>query len=111
MSNEPAQNDQLDPRLKEEYWEVVVDCLTRFHQFSAADARARSEKLRASIEAPPEGISSEIFYHAEPFDVACDLAKRRLDPSRYRAEYDQILRQHAWVMDSSTLSGAQIMVR
>ncbi len=86
----------LSPVMKDAFWEVVEDCLTDIHGLSRSEARRRSHVLRAEIESPPPGLSSDIFYHAEPFDVACDLAGNRLDIWQYRGQYDLILNRHHW---------------
>jgi hypothetical protein len=41
-------------------------------------------------------IDENIFYHGEPFDIACDLADKKLKLSKYRKKYDQILERHDW---------------
>jgi hypothetical protein len=55
-----------------------------------------SDDFRRRIDSPPAGMSSELIYHAEPFDVACDVADTPLDLSQYRPSYDSILQRHNW---------------
>jgi hypothetical protein len=86
----------IDSKAKDAFWDVVEDCLVEIHGLSKPAAHQRSVDLRARIESPPTGMSSEIFYHAEPFDVACDIAGRQLDLSHYRFQYDYILNRHNW---------------
>ncbi len=81
---------------KDAFWQVVKDCLIDIHGLSPSEAQKRSRDLRAEIESPPQGLSSDIFYHAEPFDVACDLAGNQLDVLQYRSQYDLILDRHNW---------------
>lgn len=84
--------------LKEAYWAIVIDCLERFHGFTHRQALSASRDLRDVIEspryqdAPPPGYDSELFYHNEPFYVACDVAGRELDLHEHRAEYDMLVR-------------------
>lgn len=83
--------------LKEAYWAIVADCLERFHSFSSWRALSASRHLRDLIESPrlehaPPGYDSELFYHNEPFHVACDIAEQELDLDEYRAEYDELVR-------------------
>jgi len=52
--------------------------------------------LRAKIESPPVGMSTDIFYHSEPFDVACDIVGKQKDSSRVRKKYDEILTNRDW---------------
>jgi hypothetical protein len=58
-----------------------------------AKPRAWSQKaanrLRARIEAMPKE-EMELFYHAEPFDVACSLVKHQLDMKNFLSRYLQI---------------------
>ncbi len=86
----------IDPKAKDAFWEVVEDCLVEIHGLSKPDAHKRSMDLRTRIESPPTGMSSDIFYHDEPFDVACDIVGRQLDLSQYRPQYDPILNRHNW---------------
>jgi hypothetical protein len=90
------ENPPIMESQKIEFWSVVRDCLVGIHRMSASDAEQKSKDLRRRIELPPPDISSEIFYHAEPFDVACDIAETYLDLQSYRDPYDQILARHNW---------------
>ena len=86
----------IDPQAKDAFWHVVEVCLIEIHGLSQSDAHGRSMALRARIESPPSGMSSDIFYHAEPFDVACDIAGSQLDLSQYRQQYEPILSRNNW---------------
>jgi hypothetical protein len=81
---------------KREFWAVVRDCLVRLHGVPGPMAQAKCDGLRRKIESPPDGVSPDIFYHNEPFDVACDLAESELDFEHFRSEYEQILAAHSW---------------
>lgn len=86
----------IDPKAKDTFWDVVEECLIEIHGLSIPDAHKRSMDLCGRIESPPSGMSSDIFYHAEPFDVACDIVGRRLDLAQHRPQYDPILSRHNW---------------
>jgi hypothetical protein len=86
----------IDIKAKETFWEVVEECLIAIHGLPKPEAHRRSLDLRTRIEAAPAGMSSDIFYHAEPFDVACDIAGNPLDISQYRQQYEPILHRHNW---------------
>lgn len=86
----------INSKSKDAFWDVVEDCLVEIHGLSKLRAHQRSQDLRTGIETPPAGMSSEIFYHAEPFDVACDIADIQLDLSQHRSQYDHILNRHNW---------------
>ncbi len=81
-------------RHKEIYWKVVEECLQMFHHLPADQAHAKAKTLRMAIEQAPEGVSANSIYHAEPFDVACDLAGNALDVESHRKEYESILKLH-----------------
>ncbi len=91
-----SQSFTFPPGSKDDYWDVVEDCLHNPHRLSRPHAKQLTEGFRGIIENPPPDISSDIFYHAEPFDVACDLAGQELELERNRDEYDLILEQHKW---------------
>jgi hypothetical protein len=87
---------QLDSRAKDSFWRVVADCLVEFHAFDPATAQSESNALRQRIEQSPLGICGDVIYHDEPFDVASDIAGKKLDLSQYRSQYDLILQRHNW---------------
>jgi hypothetical protein len=86
----------IQSQSKDAFWGVVRDCLTTFHQKDPMDADKLCVDLRLQVESPPAGMSDEMIYHDEPFDVACDLANNPLELAIYRAPYDAILARHNW---------------
>jgi len=86
----------IDTKAKETFWEIVAECLIAIHGLAKPEAHRRSLDLRTRIESAPAGMSSDIFYHAEPFDVACDIAGRPLNAAQYRQQYEPILHRHNW---------------
>jgi hypothetical protein len=86
----------IDTTTKDAFWLVVQDCLSRFHGVPPNGARKLSADLRERIEHPPTGMSSDIFYHAEPFDVANDIVGKPLDLGDYQGVYDEIVSKHGW---------------
>jgi hypothetical protein len=81
-------------RGKEAFWGVVQDCLVEIHDLPKRQAATLAAGLRKRIETPPPGVVGEIFYHAEPFDVACDLAQRRLNIRDHARQYSALLSRH-----------------
>ena len=84
--------------LKDAYWEIVADCLERFHGYSRPEARGAASALRRDLERPPTGeklppYGIELFYHEEPFHTACDIAGRELAPGAFDEEYAALLRE------------------
>jgi hypothetical protein len=107
---EGSREDALDePRLhlvpwdpghvteKNLFWAVVDDCLQEIFGISASEADARSQKLRCEVEKTRPKRGTELFYHAEPIDVAADLAGkgRKLKSADWR-KYDAILARRKW---------------
>jgi hypothetical protein len=90
----------IDLQARDEFWSVVEECLQQFHHVSAADAVQKTRELRWKLKSPPPGLptglASDLIYHDEPFDVACDLAGQQLDLDQYRSQYDTILSRHNW---------------
>jgi hypothetical protein len=76
----------IDQKAAESFWRVVEECLVKFHDWDSSQAAKKSWELRRRIEVPewkspikPEEYLSDIVHHAEPFDIACDLAEKPLD--------------------------------
>jgi hypothetical protein len=74
---------------KAEFWEVVSDCLRTFHKMTAEDTRRKVSSVRKGLENLTES-QIELFYHSEPFDVACEIACNPLDIEPYLDRYLQI---------------------
>jgi hypothetical protein len=75
---------------KNEFWTVVQECLVSFFDFDAEKAAKVAKCLREKAE--PSG---DIFYHAEPYDVACGIANG--EPSEKHLEkYVAMLGEHGW---------------
>jgi len=74
---------------KDHFWSVVKECLVEFHDKSPAWSRTTAKRFRAKVEAMPQQ-EMELFYHSEPFDVACRLAQQPLDIGKHQARYLRI---------------------
>jgi hypothetical protein len=74
---------------KDHFWSVVKECLVEFHHRPRAWSQAKAKRFRARVEAMPHE-QMELFYHSEPFDVACRLAQQPLDMGNYLSRYLQI---------------------
>jgi hypothetical protein len=64
--------------VKDEFWAVVEDCLREFHRLKQEIIRRKVGKLRNSTERMTTA-EIDLFYHSEPFDVACEIADSPLD--------------------------------
>ena len=78
------------------FWSVVADSLKEFHGKAADESARLVRSLRSRMEQPPPGIDGDLIFHAEPFDVACDLAQSRLEIRDHREAYDSLLRRYNW---------------
>lgn len=83
----------------EAFWEVTRDCLIRFHGLAPADAAARVATLRVDLDAV-QLPGDPMIYH-EPFNVACNLARRELDRFEpgVAEEYERMLDRPFPVLD------------
>jgi hypothetical protein len=86
---------KLDPKVKNSYWKVVQDCLVEILGFSRREANSMGKDLRRKIDEAPGEISKDLFYHNEPFDIACDLARRKIECSDCQEKYESILKRHS----------------
>jgi hypothetical protein len=74
---------------QDHFWSVVRQCIQRFHACCARSTLAAATRLRKKVNGM-EVEKMELFYHAEPFDVACNLANKALDVKNYLDEYLEI---------------------
>jgi len=72
-----------------EFWSVVRRCIREFHARRSTSALSKATRLRKKIEGLPFE-EKELFFHAEPFDVACRLAGHSLRVEDYLARYLEI---------------------
>jgi len=74
---------------RDHFWEVVRGCIKSFHACCEDLALTKATSLQQRVNGMPVE-EMELFYHAEPFDVACDLAGNRLDVKNYLQRYLEI---------------------
>jgi hypothetical protein len=86
---------KLDLKVKDSFWRVVQDCLVEILGFSRREAISMGKHLRDEIDEEPEEISKDLFYHNEPFDIACDLARKKIECSACQEKYESILKRHS----------------
>jgi hypothetical protein len=71
---------------QDHFWSVVRQCIRRFHARCTSSALSAATRLRKKVNGMPVE-QRELFYHAEPFDVACNLAENPLDVKDHLEEY------------------------
>jgi hypothetical protein len=74
---------------RDHFWSVVRQCIRRFHPGCASSTLPAATRLRKKVNAMPVE-QMELFYHAETFDVACNLADTPLDVRDHLDEYLEI---------------------
>jgi hypothetical protein len=79
-------SDVIPKDEQDNFWNVVRQCIRRFHACCASSTLAAATRLRKKVNGMPVE-QLELFYHAEPFDVACNLAANPLDVKDYLDEY------------------------
>ncbi len=71
---------------QDRFWHVVRQCIRKFHAQSATSALMSVTRLRKKVNGMPVD-QMELFYHAEPFDVACNMANSALDVKDHLEAY------------------------
>jgi hypothetical protein len=84
----------LEAAARRAYWNVVRACLVQLHGWSGRRADGAIAEFRRRLRASSNPLTAVIVYHAEEFDLACDLADHPLDYFEHRAAYEAILAQH-----------------
>jgi hypothetical protein len=86
----------IDLQAKRTFWAAVSDCLVEIFGFPRSRANRASSALRKKVERSTPSHHQDIFYHAEPIDIAQDIAGVRCDSHECRQKYDAILSRHDW---------------
>lgn len=81
----------MTAEMQESFWAALRACLVSFHDFSDLDAVRTVAEFRSRLEEAPPGVPLDMVYHAEPFDIACELAGRPLDWTDFGSEYMDLL--------------------
>ena len=74
---------------KTHFWIVVRECLIEFHGKPRISSRAKVLQFRRKVDEYPRQ-AMELFYHNEPFDIACRIAKHRISVNKHIKRYVQI---------------------
>jgi len=83
-SSEVIPKDEQD-----RFWSIVRQCIRKFHACHVSKTLAEATRLRKKVNGMPVE-QMELFYHAEPFDVACNLADNVLEVKDHLEEYLEI---------------------
>ena len=81
-------SDVIPKDEQDHFWSVVRECIRTFHK-GCASTLEKATRLRRKVS----GMAveqMELFYHSEPFDVACSLAENPLNVKDHLDEYLKI---------------------
>lgn len=81
---------------KDIFWNVVKECLMAFHEFPECKAEEKTLELRQRLEEHPVGMSIDIVYHSEPYNIACNIAGQEKDILEDHEKYQKILLKNNW---------------
>jgi hypothetical protein len=74
---------------QQHFWAVVEQCLREFHPLDSGPSVQKMRQLQERLlKVPIEEF--ELFFHSEPFGVACALAGQRLKVEDYLSRYLEI---------------------
>ncbi len=78
-------------RAGDDFWHVIERCLIEFHSWEPDSARKRVEQFRSAIAEIRRDDEDDLILHAEPFEIAGDMAGRDLDLAEHRERYEAIV--------------------
>lgn len=79
------------------FWAAVEDCLMTFHQRSRCEAAEMVLNLFRRLPTTEVGSDpafGEMIYHAEPWQIACNLADNDLPISEHQQAYENLLQKN-----------------
>jgi hypothetical protein len=78
------------------FWTAVEDCLVTFHGLTQCEAAGRVtgfwRRLPNTVD-HSEPTFSDMIYHAEPWQIACNLAEKDLPIADHEPKYREILKR------------------
>lgn len=85
-------NGRFDPT---PYWRIVEDCLVELHGLRRDEAQQLLGEFHGRLaEAAERGIDTDLTYHEEEFNLACDLLRTQLPFEQFRERYFRIVARH-----------------
>jgi hypothetical protein len=82
-------SDVIPDEVKAEFWLTVRDCLVEFHGMASQQSQLGVDELQSSIQSLTDS-QEMLFYHSEPFDVACNIARNPLNSDDFLERYLEI---------------------
>ena len=71
----------LPLKIKNQFWGVVEACLIELFKLAPEKVSVLLTDYKASLEELPIG---DIFYHSEPYDIACEIANRKSNEDEWQ---------------------------
>lgn len=68
------------------FWEAVQKCLEKFHNMQGNKA----DELKQKIDELDSVEEQTLFYHNEPWDIACTIAKNNIPVTKHLDAYMEI---------------------
>ncbi len=88
------------------FWAAVEDCLVTFHRFQRSQAAETVagllRRLPTTIDDGKPGLE-DMIYHAEPWQIACNLANEDLPVAEHQVEYQALLARNGLSASTSVL--------
>src|SRR5271165_2793969 len=82
------------PAVALNFWAAVEDCLVTFHHFprnqAAETVAGLLQRLPTTIDDGKPGLE-DMIYHAEPWQIACNLANEDFPVVEHQPEYQALL--------------------
>jgi len=79
------------------FWAAVEDCLVTFHAMQRTEAAEKVTSLWHNLPFALEDVNrdyGDMIYHAEPWQIACNLAGNQLDVTEYQEAYHALLQRN-----------------
>ena len=76
------------------FWAAVEDCLVTFHQLNHCEAAEKVTRLGRRLPTALDDSNpafSDIIYHAEPWQIACNLVDHDLPIAGHQPAYQALL--------------------
>jgi hypothetical protein len=82
------------------FWAAVEDCLVTFHQLKPCEAAEKVTNLWRRLPTALDDSNpafSDMIYHAEPWQIACNLANQDLPIAEYQPAYQALLERNGLI--------------
>jgi hypothetical protein len=88
------------------FWSAVEDCLVTFHHLTRCEASETVTGLWRRLPLTLDDSNpafSDMIYHAEPWQIACNLADNDLPIADHQPEYQTLLERNGLLSENPAL--------